>query len=267
MSRLFFMPQAVRINSAGTPYAGAKVNFYLTGTTTPTDSYQDNALTTPHANPVVADSAGQFAAIYLDPAITYKAVITDSSDNVLDTVDPVHVPLTATGVTVTDSGGYFAGSTVEAVLQDIGANYAVLADDEDISGDWVVSGTLNLQDNQLIRPMIKDGAWLTQAVSSSSGTLTLNLANGNSFTTTLTENITTITIQNPTASDDHCQFIVKIKQDGAGGAYTVTWPAAVVWGGGSAPTMSTGNDAEDIYVLKTWDGGTTWYGDYAQAYA
>lgn len=266
MSRLFFMPQAVRVNSAGEPYAGAKANFYLTGTSTPTDTYQDNALATPHANPVVADSGGQFAAIYLDPSITYKCVITDSSDNVLDTVDPVHAPFDGTAVSITDAGGYFAGSDVETILQDIGANYAVLADDEDISGNWTVSGSINFQDNNLVRPMLKDFAALTQVVSSSGNTTTINIENGNSVVTTLTEN-TTIALANPTASDDLCQVIIKITQDDAGGAYTVAWPASVDWGGGSAPTISTGNGAVDIVTLKTWDGGTTWYGDYVQAYA
>lgn len=266
MARLFHMPQAVRINSAGTPYAGAKINFYLTGTTTRTDSYQENALSTPHANPVVADSAGQFAAIYLNPAITYKAVITDSSDNVLDTVDPVHAPITAASVTVADSGGYFADSTVEAVLADIGANYAVLADDEDISGNWTVSGSVNFTDKILKRAMMQDFGILTQVVTSTSNACAINVENGNSVLHTLTEN-TTFSLSNPTGSDDLCQIMIKITQDGAGGAYTAAWPASVVWGGGAAPTISTGNDAEDIIVLRTWDGGTTWYGDYVQAYA
>lgn len=266
MSRLFYMPQAVRINSAGEPYAGAKINFYLTGTTTPTDTYQDSALGTAHANPVVADSAGQFAAIYLDPDITYKAVITDSSDNVLDTVDPVHSPISAAAVTVADTGGYFAGSDVETVLQDIGANYAVLADDETISGDWVVSGSMNFADKILKRPMLQDVGYLTQVITSSSNAATINVENGNSVTHLLTENVT-YTISNPTPSDDYCELVIQITQDGAGGAYTVTWPASVVWGGGTAPVISTGNDAVDIIVLRTWDGGTTWFGDFVQNYS
>lgn len=265
MSRLFFMPQAVRVNSAGLPYAAAYISFTLTTTTTATDTYQDNALGTPHANPVVADSAGQFAAIYLDPAITYRARIYDADDNLLDDVDPVHAPFDAAAVAITDSGGYFDGSDLETVLADVGANYAVLADDEDISGDWLVSGSMNFQDNILQRAMMQDFAVLTQVVTSSSNAVSINVQNGNSITHTLTEN-TTITLTNPTASDDLCQVVIKIKQDGAGGAYTVAW-TDVIWAGGVAPTMSTGNNAEDIFFLKTWDGGTTWYGDAAQAYA
>lgn len=266
MSRLFYMPQAVRVNSAGLPYAGAKANFYLTTTTTRTDSYTDNALAVAHANPVVADAAGQFAAIYLNPAITYKVVITDSADNVLDTVDPVHSPFTAASVSIVDSGGYFAGTDLETVLADIGANYAVLADDEDISGDWVVSGSVNFQDNVLKRAMVQDSSWLNQALTSAAS-ITWNLENGQSATLTLGHNVT-LTVSNWVASDDHQQAIIKVKQDSAGGAYTLAFAGTVTWGGGSAPSpvMTTGNDSERVFILKTWDGGTTVYIDYAGAY-
>ena len=56
MSYLFHLPQAVRVDSTGTPYALAKANFYLTTTTTETNTYTDAALGTPHANPVVASA-------------------------------------------------------------------------------------------------------------------------------------------------------------------------------------------------------------------
>lgn len=265
MARLFFMPQAVRVDSAGTPYPGAKAYFYLTTTTTPANTYQDNALVTPHANPVVADSEGQFPAIYLTPGTTYRCIIKTTADVTLDDVDPVHSPFDGSSVSITDAGGYFAGDDVETILQDIGANYAVLADDEDISGDWTVSGSIDFEDAQLVRPMIKDFGIFTQVVTSSSNAIACNIALGNSVTHTLTEN-TTVTLSAATASDDFCQVVFRIQQDGAGGAYTIAFTDAI-WGGGTAYVASTGNGAVDIVILKTWDGGTTWYGDYVKAYA
>lgn len=256
MARLFFMPQAVRVNSAGLPYAAAYISFTLTGTTTDTDTYQDNALGTVHANPVVADSAGQFAAIYLDPAITYRARIYDADNNLLDDIDPVHAPFDASAVSVTDSGGYFAGSDLETILADIGANYAVLADDEDIAGDWTVSGSMNFQDNVLKRAMLQDCAWLNQILTSSSNAIAWNLENGQSATHVLTEN-TTITVSNWVASDDHQEAILRCAQDGAGGAYTLAFAGTVTWNGGApSPVMPVANDAVRTFVLKTWDGGT-----------
>lgn len=70
-------------------YASAKLYFYLSGTTTPTDTYSDSALTTPNTNPVVASANGLFGNIYLDPSKTYKAVLKTSADVTVFTVDPV----------------------------------------------------------------------------------------------------------------------------------------------------------------------------------
>lgn len=89
MSTLFSLPKVVAIDSGGVPYAGAKLEFFLTGTATNTNTYTDSALATPHANPVVADANGVFAPIYLDPDITYKATLTQSDDTLIYTVDPV----------------------------------------------------------------------------------------------------------------------------------------------------------------------------------
>jgi len=157
MPRLFFPPQAVRIDSTGTPYPGCKANFYLTTTTTPTDTYTDSALSTPHANPVVADAAGQFAAIFLKDSITYRCIITESDDTQIDDVDPVHVPIKAVDVAVTDAGAHFAGTELEAVTQDLGANYAKKSAANTFTGDITLStADLKCADNVVERAEIKD---------------------------------------------------------------------------------------------------------------
>jgi hypothetical protein len=67
---------------------------------------------------------------------------------------------------------------------------------------------------------------------------------------------------------------VKVSQPAAGGTYnyTLTWPKpgspttaapAVYWAGGTAPTMSAGAGATDIYDLETFD-GVRWYGRATQ---
>lgn len=268
MARLFFNPEGHVVDSAGTPYPGAKANFYLTTTTTRADTYQENALSTPHANPVVADSAGKFPPIYLTPGTTYRCIITDSDDVQLSDTDPVHAPFDASAVAITDAGGYFSDSDVEDVLQDIGANYAKLAQDEDISGDWTVSGSMNFQDNPLKRAMLQDCAYKNQALVSSGNAIAWDIQQGEAATHLLTEN-TTITLSNWVAADDCQVAIIKVKQDNAGGAYTLAFSAtSVQWGDGAAPSpvMPTGNSSERIYVIKTWDAGSTIYIDYAGAY-
>lgn len=57
---------------------GAKLYFYESGSSTPKAVYQDKFGITPHTNPVVADSSGSFAPIFLDGL--YRVTLTDSSD-------------------------------------------------------------------------------------------------------------------------------------------------------------------------------------------
>lgn len=94
--------------------------------------------------------------------------------------------------------------------------------------------------------------------SSSSNVLTLNLETGNVFQTTLTENITTLTLSNPPASGTAYGFVLRIVQGASG--FTVTWPSSIKWSGGFAPVVSTGSGDIDVYGFFTTDAGTTWYG-------
>lgn len=266
---LFYIPQAVRIDSTGAPYAGAKAHFYLTGTTTNTNVYTDSALGTPHANPVVADAEGQWAAIYLDPAITYRCIIKTSADVTLDDVDPVFAPIGADEITVDDTGGYFAGTEVETILADIGANYGKTTRADTWTADQTFSNAdIKMADNIIERPEIKDfGVTHNNVVQSPSGTITFDLTTGNSFYHLLTANITTMNLNNPPLSGTLGQINIILQQDSAGGGYTVTWDTAVKWPGGTAPTMTATNNALDQVTLTTIDGGTTWFGNFSQAYS
>ncbi|MCP5013645.1 MAG: hypothetical protein GY942_27060, partial [Aestuariibacter sp.] len=90
MSNFLSSPQFQVLNTNGDPVVGAKAYFYLTGTTTATDTYQEESLTTAHVNPVIADSTGTFAAIYTNPDIAYKIVLKDADDVTIRTIDPVN---------------------------------------------------------------------------------------------------------------------------------------------------------------------------------
>lgn len=80
MPQLFTSPRFIALSSTNQLLPGAKLYFRQTGTSTPQNTYQDEALTVPHANPVVADGAGVFAPIYLDPSLpNYRVILADSS--------------------------------------------------------------------------------------------------------------------------------------------------------------------------------------------
>lgn len=69
-------PRVVIVDSTGTPYALARRYIYSAGTTTPLTTYTDSALTTPHAVPQVANSAGVFAPAYLPGTVTsYRRIL------------------------------------------------------------------------------------------------------------------------------------------------------------------------------------------------
>jgi hypothetical protein len=91
MAQILPLPRAVAISSSGVPYPGAKLYTYTTGTTTPLAVYSDYALTTPLSNPVIADSAGMFAALFASESVRYRFVLKTSADVTIYTQDDVQV--------------------------------------------------------------------------------------------------------------------------------------------------------------------------------
>ena len=91
----------------------------------------------------------------------------------------------------------------------------------------------------------------------SAGVLALNCASGNVFHVSLNAAITSITFSNIPASNTAYGLTLAFTADGT--SRSVTWPAAVKWSGGTAPTLTSTLNKVDIFVLTTWDGGTTWY--------
>ena len=94
---------------------------------------------------------------------------------------------------------------------------------------------------------------------SGSGTVAINLNNATNWLHDLSGN-TTYTFTYPTTSNAQVSssFTLKIIQGST--ARTITWPSSVDWAGGTAPTLSTANNAVDVFVFYTINSGTTWYG-------
>jgi hypothetical protein len=93
MSTLFYPPHAYIPSGTGLPQAGLLAYFYVTATSTPKNTYSDFALTTPNANPVVADANGVWPAIYLDSDINYRVTIRTALGVLVYTQDDVPGPL------------------------------------------------------------------------------------------------------------------------------------------------------------------------------
>ena len=89
-------------------------------------------------------------------------------------------------------------------------------------------------------------------------TPSVSLSAGGSFSLTLSAN-TTLSFADAPATGS-AGFSLKVKQDGGGSGYTVTWPASVQWPGGTAPELTATADKSDVFVFTTDDGGTSFVG-------
>ena len=95
------------------------------------------------------------------------------------------------------------------------------------------------------------------AVTSSSNVVSLNLRTANNFSHDLTE-ATTVSFTNPAASGKVSAATLRIIQGST--ARAITWNSSIKWAADTAPTLSQADNAVDIFVFYTVDGGTTYYG-------
>lgn len=128
---------------------------------------------------------------------------------------------------------------------------------------------IDMQDNALRQAVLDDYGVENTSVTPTGTTQTCNYNTSQSYEVDLgstTGNIT-ITLSNPPASGTYGEMIIKVTQHNTVNR-TITWAGGTFeWPGGTAPTMSTGADAIDIYHFSTWNGGTNWFGSVIQAMA
>jgi hypothetical protein len=115
-------------------------------------------------------------------------------------------------------------------------------------------GVVQMADNNLIRPKLLDYAIKGSALGNTGTAATINFESANFFSATSTA-ATTWAFSNPVASGDFGGFVLELNN---GGAYTQTWPAAVDWPAGTAPTLTA--SGKDLLVFVTRDGGTIYHG-------
>lgn len=89
MAQLFTPPFQQTLDANANAVAGARLYFYETGTSTPKPVYADADLSVALPSPVVADSAGRFSPIYLDPSSLYRVVVADAAGAPIRDVDPI----------------------------------------------------------------------------------------------------------------------------------------------------------------------------------
>lgn len=85
-----FLNLGQQLSFAGSPLNSGKIYTYLAGTTTPATTYTTISATTSNANPIILNQYGILTnAIWLVNSTSYKFVITDSNNNILQTLDDI----------------------------------------------------------------------------------------------------------------------------------------------------------------------------------
>lgn len=104
MANRFFNPNEQFVDSTGKPYAGGQLFFFASGTSTPLNTYTNQALTIPNTNPVVLDSAGRAGSVFLQN-LAYKVQLFDVNSNLIWTEDPVYASDISTIAQVASTNG------------------------------------------------------------------------------------------------------------------------------------------------------------------
>lgn len=138
----------------GVPLSGGKLFSYAAGTTTPVPTYTTSTGVTPHANPIILDSAGRVPSggeIWIDTGTAYKFVLKTATDIVIGTYDNVFgsassiyadlaAPNGSSLVGFIQSGTGAVARTVESKLRD-----TVSVKDFGAVGDGVADDTAAIQ--------------------------------------------------------------------------------------------------------------------------
>jgi hypothetical protein len=102
----------------GTRWGGSYYLFFLSGTSTPANVYQNGALTTAFSptGKVTADAFGRFAPIYLDPSVIYRVQFYNSANVQQWQQDPYYSQLSTVGTSSLSPYGMNIATTGEIVI-------------------------------------------------------------------------------------------------------------------------------------------------------
>jgi hypothetical protein len=190
-------------------------------------------------------SASQFTIDGVDVSETYNIgrkvrVTVDADDPIYGTISDVSYA-TDTAVTVAWLDTSLTPGTLRVWLG---------ADSGDAATTSISGSAL---DGQATSPELKGPTETVQTPAVSSNTVAFTVADGGRVAVTLTDNVSTVDVTWGTGARSFTLYVI---QDGTGGR-TWAWPAAWKWAGGFEPTISSAADAIDVYVVDSYDGGST----------
>ena len=112
------------MDANGDPVSGGKLAVFLAGTSTAVTTYSDRALTSAQAQPLIANSAGEFAQSFVAAGI-YKIRVRDAGDNTLYENDNVRIadrpddptPFDDEAAVLADTATYTTGTYIRTTLE------------------------------------------------------------------------------------------------------------------------------------------------------
>lgn len=122
MATRFSNPVTQYLDSNGDPFDGGKLAFFTTGTSTPLNTFSDQAGTIPNANPVILDASGRTPDIFLDG--TYRVTLKDKNDVLIWDRDPISSSLE--GLALSDWNAVVSYSIGDLVTGSDGNRYESL---------------------------------------------------------------------------------------------------------------------------------------------
>jgi hypothetical protein len=228
-------------DSNGNPLSGGKLYCYQAGTSTPQPTYTDSSGVTPNDNPVILDASG-YANVWLNVALSYKFVLTDSLDNQQWSVDNV-IGLTAANAVSTASIQDLAVTT--AKLADNSVTAAKLSSDTTIdsnravTSDHIRNGAINRSkmDNTTTASVL-DLKNLSLSASVSSNALTVAIKTASGTNPSVTDNVT-VGIRSTTATSGGYDLINLTS------AISIIIPASTTIG-----TVSSASEYIYVYLIN-----------------
>lgn len=146
------------------------------------------------------------------------------------------------------SGAHHAKYTDAEALAAVEGGAPTMTTDIDASGQTVTAGEVENTDY--------NEAVVTHA--SVSGTVDINLSNGNYHLIEATGNVT-ITYSGVSSTPAGNSVLLYFSDSDGGGPYTISWPSAVQWPNGGSDSVVEIPASSNVRVsITTPDGGTTW---------